>query len=245
MMNASIAEPRSVRKHKDNSFTDENMTDLDLDSNIHDQLPHPETVKSSHGGSTHTKFWRRVMVIGVAGLIVLAAVMIPLGIKAGDNSSGEAVQGMEAVQNFLLDYVDHDDLADPNSPQYRAAVWISEEDALQLPIKPDSERFLQRYSLAVLYYATQGEQWKHDLNFLTVRSECNWHDRLEREDTDEIIDMGVYCDDRNNVEEIRLRKYNTDGVCVVLSRQNKISNTTFFPSLFLIRGTGPLWNYSA
>lgn len=64
------------------------------------------------------------------------------------------------------------------SAQNRAAQWIIYTDKLQLsvPVAPmDKRRFLQRFALATLYYATNGEQWSKQYNFLSGLDECEWN----------------------------------------------------------------------
>jgi hypothetical protein len=62
-----------------------------------------------------------------------------------------------------------------NKPQYRAAQWIMEEDALMLNADDeDAVRLVQRYVMALLYYALEGNQWTSSANFLTAASVCEW-----------------------------------------------------------------------
>jgi hypothetical protein len=49
-------------------------------------------------------------------------------------------------------------LTNRSSAQYQAALWIADEDELRLPV--GSVRGLQRYILAVFYFATTGDGWE-------------------------------------------------------------------------------------
>ena len=64
----------------------------------------------------------------------------------------------------------------PASAQYRALQWMAYEDEVQY--KPVTEywikKIIQRYTLVTLYYATNGEEWKNQLYFLSNRDECYW-----------------------------------------------------------------------
>mmetsp|Transcript_3121 Transcript_3121/g.7158 ORF Transcript_3121/g.7158 Transcript_3121/m.7158 type:complete len:755 (-) Transcript_3121:198-2462(-) len=75
-----------------------------------------------------------------------------------------------------------------DTPQQKALNWIAFEDDLQLKADEDPvERIAQRYSLAVLYYATNGESWLRDTGWLTGREhECTWY--------------GLECENRQIVE---------------------------------------------
>jgi hypothetical protein len=58
--------------------------------------------------------------------------------------------------------------------QHKAACWILHSDKKS---KAPSKRFSQRYALAVLYYATQGDKyWEIKTNWMSgSKSECTWY----------------------------------------------------------------------
>ncbi|CAB9517186.1 Leucine Rich Repeat [Seminavis robusta] len=67
----------------------------------------------------------------------------------------------------------------PESPQSKAWQWLIEQDRDSLQIFSD-DRILQKYALATLYFATEGESWTHNDNWLN-RSihECEWYTKQE------------------------------------------------------------------
>ena len=77
-------------------------------------------------------------------------------------------------------------MSDPaHAPQYRAAVWLSQYDPARLEVPRElsggvggsvEHAFLQRYSLAVLYFSLGGPSapWKVGVNFLREWHECGW-----------------------------------------------------------------------
>ena len=77
------------------------------------------------------------------------------------------------------------DLKNPKSPQYRAALWMAEEDEhpatanLAYPLNEtslDLLQFRQRYALATFYYATGGDEWANPCNFLSPSLHvCDWN----------------------------------------------------------------------
>jgi hypothetical protein len=91
----------------------------------------------------------------------------------------------------LRPYVDNfDDLRTKGTPQNSAMLWIALEDEYSLDNKwrvPD-ERFIQRFVLAVLYFALNGDSWDHcprtdplcvtdgatTQPWLTNTNECSW-----------------------------------------------------------------------
>mmetsp|Transcript_15548 Transcript_15548/g.20276 ORF Transcript_15548/g.20276 Transcript_15548/m.20276 type:complete len:459 (+) Transcript_15548:115-1491(+) len=63
-------------------------------------------------------------------------------------------------------------LDDFSSGQSKALTWLTFEDSMQLD--PSDENLLQRYALATIYFATQGERWYTSYNWLTDADECVW-----------------------------------------------------------------------
>ena len=95
------------------------------------------------------------------------------------------------------------------SPQYQAALWISKDDRMRIKIPSSITNtndyggaypfpFIQRYTLAVLFFATGGDtHWYHTMNFLSDRPECAWFDQFLIDglslETNKFV-FGVLCD---------------------------------------------------
>jgi len=60
-----------------------------------------------------------------------------------------------------------------SSPQHKAMCWIILDDPRSLG-SGSSKKLRQRYSAAVLYYATGGSGWKRKDTWLTKSHECTW-----------------------------------------------------------------------
>jgi len=97
------------------------------------------------------------------------------------------------IKEILKNYSNVDSLEDKRSPQYKALDWIANRDMYQ--IDPMLPLFIQRYTLAVLYYSTNGPiTWKASKNFLSPIHECNWQNN-----------GGVRkCDDDGRVTDVSL-----------------------------------------
>ena len=74
-------------------------------------------------------------------------------------------------------------------------------------------KIFQRYVLAVLYFATAGEGWDIQSNFLSKEHECSWSEAtpLEWVSKDPILDssndvIGVSCNEDGRVQGLKLRK---------------------------------------
>ena len=89
---------------------------------------------------------------------------------------------------------------DLEHPVFIASSWIADEDPLQ--ICPGDPKFMQRYTLVLLYFYTSGDNWTRctrdattpciDERFLSDSHECNWG--------------GVTCDSLNRVKKLNLGK---------------------------------------
>lgn len=121
-------------------------------------------------------------------------------------SSAPTSGRLDAIIQRLTSVSSADALQTKSSPQYKAAQWVSEEDELALPI--DDPQLLQRYLLAVFYFAMNGDDWMHcgredpicggdpdEDSWLSGSSECIW--------------LGNRCVDDVNVDRIFFGKYQT------------------------------------
>jgi hypothetical protein len=71
-----------------------------------------------------------------------------------------------------------EDLQTIGTPQHKAARWIADRDVMRVPIS-NARIFLDRYVLAVLYYALGGDEtWPHDMNFLSDEGVCKWSNQM-------------------------------------------------------------------
>lgn len=138
---------------------------------------------------------------------------------------GNKLREKENAQRLkmTLDYLIYYDVSDPEtlepeagfgmlgvssySPQYRAALWISQDDKYRISIPSTNEPsredypFKQRYALAVLYFATGGaESWIWKMKFLTGLHECNWLDQFAN-GFDDVFFYGVICDGKPDLPE--------------------------------------------
>ena len=86
----------------------------------------------------------------------------------------------------------------PNSPQSKAALWMAQDDQLNLRVPKDGidsaqgYRFMARYVLALLYYATDGEEWVYRYSFMTGQDICQWTGILYG--ANQFYRSGVLCD---------------------------------------------------
>jgi hypothetical protein len=92
-----------------------------------------------------------------------------------------------------------DALLDESSYQYQALQWIVFEDEMTAPQSPKFvASLIERYIIALLYFATNGPLWKSKYEFLTPRSVCDWNEVVEGDL------FGAYCDTAGLVDTIYL-----------------------------------------
>jgi len=115
-------------------------------------------------------------------IILILAITIPLSRKNNNDIvyPPTAAPTEQSEYDFLYDLFlpySGNTLNDNSTIQYRALEWLAFEDPMGLPIKDSNETILiERYAAVVFYFATGGEKWKNQYNFLTNTSICDWND---------------------------------------------------------------------
>lgn len=180
----------------------------------HDQLPSVEEVKASHAVRGRTTISKKHYIIGAIVFLVFVISASILGVVVEKRKLNAKVQTElereEDILVFVSEYSNPTALVDRSSPQYQAAHWLAFEDTKLLPLK--GKRFLQRYALMVLYFATSGDQWLYDLNFSNAeRDECHWNHSFRQLGGSSIV-LGVGCNDDDQVTSIAIDAMGLAGI---------------------------------
>lgn len=69
---------------------------------------------------------------------------------------------------------------------------------------------MQRYILAVIYFATKPQNWSMHLNFLSSQSECDWHNDFYHPQMQN-SSVGTGCDKNDNIISLLFHHNNLDG----------------------------------
>jgi len=88
------------------------------------------------------------------------------------------------------------------TPQRDAFDWITSSVDQQLELF-STDRLLQRYALATLFYATMGDQWSENTNWLTMTPECEWYSSASSNDP--------ICNDNDELTVLDLRQNKLGG----------------------------------
>ena len=154
---------------------------------------------------------RRRMKLIMWALLCLAVTAIVVGVTVSQTTGSESITfaptaspsstptlSFESRELFLRELIirktspggNATALTMPSTPQHKAFEWLIDEGELL-----DSEtRILQRYILAVTYFALSGPQWSRKHTFLNVTNECLW------------MDEGITCDELGIISELDMCK---------------------------------------
>jgi len=107
-------------------------------------------------------------------------------------------------------------LDDESTPQHAALEWLVNDDGANgQNLVEGTARLEARYSLAVLYFSTEGEtRWLYNLNFLSNEHECDWNEEVEIDNDaggKKKATIGVICDEFQNVVELSMVGNNLRG----------------------------------
>lgn len=171
---------------------------------MHNQLAVDE-IKGA-GTPEGDSFWRCFCMLICFVLITILIVIIAL---AGDKTEDaswirHSSREFEASRTYLIEkgISRSVDLFNKTSPQYIAAQWLSHKDGMRMEV-PDIYSsyhlsYVERYTLAVFYFALGGEDWTNQLNFLTDTHVCTWYQDF-RIDTNsdnldgEFMSLGIHA----------------------------------------------------
>ena len=175
----------ATRMEEESAELEANENGNDDGAPVHDQLPSVEEAKTNAGVSELTNAQKRLRCFGIAvaaALLLLVATIVPVVVLTQDNE-GSGGSRMKAVTNYLgdLGVSDLAALRNEETPQYKAAKWIADIDGYSISIPKDPplagarNSFVERYVLAVLYFASGGPLWRHQMGFLSPRDHCSWN----------------------------------------------------------------------
>ncbi len=125
--------------------------------------------------------------VGFTGAIILLVVLV---LKKGDGSTNNSAtneQNFSSVINIISSYysehsTDYNSIFENTSTaQYKAAKWLVDNHildnfSLHAPYS-SADQILQFYVLAVIYHATNGNEWTNGCNFFASNSVCSWSGR--------------------------------------------------------------------
>lgn len=130
-------------------------------------------------------------------VLALPDVWQALGWSKSDEPNAERVQAMREIATSVSGVISLDD---ENSSQFKAFDWLATKDTVSL--ETTRGVLMERYIVSLLYFATEGEGWKSQSNFLSEDNVCGWN----KATADKDVLLGIVCDDQSNVKQINLCK---------------------------------------
>jgi Leucine-rich repeat (LRR) protein len=162
-----------------------------------------------------------LLLIAIVVVCTMAAVTVHKNRNNNDAARNMDPIRFESIQQVLVDrgVSTMDDFNSKDSPQALALAWIVELDALQYDA--NHPRLVQRYVLAVFYFATGGgvvgtsrapAQWHSPLQFVTNVDECAWNEVVTMPQyVTQTLVMGVSCNAQLQVTALFLPNYGVTG----------------------------------
>lgn len=126
----------------------------------------------------------------VAPVVAPTAPSVPPVAPTTPDQCADGTSRDEFVREALSDITPLAILLDPATPQGKAFEWLVTAD-----LETDVCTYAtleSRYSMATLYYSTDGDNWTSSTNWISSLSECNWE--------------FVLCDDDEQVTHLSLGK---------------------------------------
>jgi hypothetical protein len=169
---------------------------------------------------------RRFRLYGMLSCVLVTVVAIAVSVGVTSNKTNNdptpapsSFRETIGIQEQLISVVGTEKLNDPDSPHAKAADWIMNDDPLQL--LPESFNLIQRYVLAMFYFASsEKEAWKScNPPEEGENSTCVYKELLEVEPElsygskvwirwlsgeDECDWAGVFCDENSYVAALEL-----------------------------------------
>lgn len=143
---------------------------------------------------------RKYLFIGLASFILLLIIIVT-AVTVSKNKRTEPGDPLTPEQQRIHDVLETvtgtKTLIDPTTSQYTARIWLLYEDDAAYSL--DEEGIIQRYALAVLYFATGGKySWESN----------NWLDGPECGDDDgNGVWTGIKCSQQGNVRALVFGKF--------------------------------------
>jgi hypothetical protein len=95
-------------------------------------------------------------------------------------------------------------LASFGTPQFRAGTWLAEQDGANMAIPTtgitslSGYKYVTRYVMAVLFFATDGINWDNPLDFMTEKDVCDWNASFTN-DGKNYFRKGIVCEPQANL----------------------------------------------
>lgn len=166
-------------------------TDVETGTPTNDDIHNNKKLVLSSETKRRTRLW---YLLGIVSVLVVAAVVVVAVLVFGSND--QLTPQQQKLSEIAKSISSKKDLQNSASPQNMAYNWLIHKDTFYNDAETiPSELAIQRYVLAVFYYATMGDKnWEAAPNWLQG-NEClnNW--------------LGVSCNDQGSIRSLEFGKF--------------------------------------
>jgi hypothetical protein len=149
---------------------------------------------------------------GVEIFIPLQPTMSPSASPSAGPSSAPTSGAFAILLNTIKGLYNDDEtyteiFQNTSSPQYQAAIWAVDSNALGLGLDPGDPRMVTRYILATFYFSTSGDDW---VECSRAPTPCDTKEKEWLSESDECDWLMIACADPStdgSVTEIFVRKW--------------------------------------
>lgn len=182
-------------------------------------LPHPgELERKSDSLCRGRRMWYALGFTFFV-IVLIVAISVPVATKNQDSSVRKATTP-EVVVFLLVNGVADTLLVETyGTPQFKAAVWIAEQDGANLPVPSintdindeQAYEYIFRYVMALNYFAMGGpNSWLRQLNWLSEENVCSWQGEVFVDNA--LRKIGVFCNnDEGPPTDLRLNHNGLSG----------------------------------
>lgn len=138
-------------------------------------------------------------------LLLVGAITAVIVLSKSGTTPPSPLQSRRQVLRTMIEMISGiESLSNSSNPQYQAFEWMSTVDSTVLDSSPLLvAKTAERYIASLLYFATKGEEWTEQYDFLSPGPVCRWNDG----GSERVYRHGIVCDDNGNVLRIQLCKY--------------------------------------
>jgi hypothetical protein len=120
------------------------------------------------------------------------------------SSPTTSISVLEFAISILAPLSGEEALMDESSPQYKSLWWMAHEDPanMMMSMMVDNEtqssssssmstEILERYTMALLYFSTDGPNWVSSYDFLSNESTCDWGEPIRCSEEKTAVEIGL------------------------------------------------------
>jgi len=193
------------------------------------------TKESKAKKTTEIQGYVAVVLVAILAIVVVVLSVILSKRRSANTTKNIDLELRRSDMIAFLGELSPPEVFDPTHPdvsvdRIAALNWIVEEDGLQLPIPGSSssggdgdedddaaQTLLERYALALFYFATNGDGWELKNNFLSPFYHCSWNSAYTVGLGDSIDvtisteSQGIICNDDGQITQVRMWWNNISG----------------------------------